>query len=185
MNNLLSKRNKKTCFNVSKELSKQWICEIIDNFFEIRTHEKTTRNKGFLLRLPRYVFSVLNLVFFQWVWSFIPVYLLNSVKLNVLGIVINVSKCFYIFSLYNFIFIFYRFHRFSCKTRTNSSVPNTEVYVGLKKDFLTIIIITIIIIIKVFLDISPNSQENISARVSFLIKLLKKENLFSWSFKNI
>ena len=41
---------KKTCFNVNKEISKQWeVCEIFDNFFEVRTHEKFMKNNGFLL----------------------------------------------------------------------------------------------------------------------------------------
>ena len=29
------------------------VCEIFDNFFEIRTHEKSTRNNGFLLQVPK------------------------------------------------------------------------------------------------------------------------------------
>ena len=29
------------------------VCEIFDNFFEIRTHEKTTRDNGFLLQVPK------------------------------------------------------------------------------------------------------------------------------------
>ena len=29
------------------------VCQISDNFFEIRTHKKTMRNNGFLLRVPK------------------------------------------------------------------------------------------------------------------------------------
>ena len=29
------------------------VCEIFGNFFEIRTHGKTTRNNGFLLQVPK------------------------------------------------------------------------------------------------------------------------------------
>ena len=29
------------------------VCEIFDNFFEIRTHEKTARSNGFLLQVPK------------------------------------------------------------------------------------------------------------------------------------
>ena len=29
------------------------VCEIFDNFFEVRTHEKTARNNGFLLQVSK------------------------------------------------------------------------------------------------------------------------------------
>ena len=29
------------------------VCEIFDNFFQIRTHEKTARSNGFLLQVPK------------------------------------------------------------------------------------------------------------------------------------
>ena len=36
-----------------KKCLKGEVCEIFDNFFEIRTHEKSTRNNGFLLQVPQ------------------------------------------------------------------------------------------------------------------------------------
>ena len=36
-----------------KKCLKGEVCEIFDNFFEIRTHEKSTRNNGLLLQVPQ------------------------------------------------------------------------------------------------------------------------------------
>ena len=34
------------------------VCEIFDNFFEIRTHEKTARNNGFLFQVSKVCLQV-------------------------------------------------------------------------------------------------------------------------------
>ena len=64
---LIANEIKKHALMLVKKCLNGGVCEIFDNFFEMRTHEKSTRNNCFLLQVPRYVFSLLNLLFVQWV----------------------------------------------------------------------------------------------------------------------